>query len=367
MLMLHLVRRHRPATVAAFALALAMFFAPAGAEAGNLYMVSVGVTNAIGHPHLNATAKDARDMAKWAQAQQGKLFYKAYITTLTDNNATRQYVLNALTAIQSKAKPGDYVIFYDSSHGGDGGNGQYVMCVYDGNLLWSQVLNALQPINANKIVILDTCESGMAISSAPGYPVVFASSSSKQSSFDGSAASGNSLYTQYLLEGLYGKADSNKDGYISLVEATSYAGQMLQKADKNKGPNDQQNSTWSRPTSVDMHLPIAKLTNGYTGGNTGSVGSTGSTSSSVTAGMVYSGSENLQGYGKLSFTFQSGGKVIMHDAKSSVTGTWAQSGSQITLNFAQVGATYHAGLSGNQMFGYAVDTKGQAWSFNVHR
>jgi hypothetical protein len=250
MLLLRLHRQFRPQFAAALALAIAFMLNPA-AQAGNLYMVSVGVTNAIGHPHLTATAKDARDMAAWAASQKGKLFQSVHITTLTDNNATVKNVVNALNSMKNNARAGDYMIFYDSSHGGNDGNGKYVMCVYDGDLQWSQVLAAFNGSPANKIVILDTCESGMAINSAPGYPVVFASSSATQSSLDGKT---NSLYTQYLLEGLKGKADSNKDGYVSLVEATSYAGQMLQKADKGKKKDDMQNSTWSRPTSVDMHM-----------------------------------------------------------------------------------------------------------------
>jgi hypothetical protein len=356
MLILRATRQFRPQLLAA--LALALFLAPATAQAGNLYMVSVGVTNAIGHPHLTATAKDARDMAAWAKSQKGKLFQQVYVTTLTDNNATVKNVVANLNWVKDNARAQDYVIFYDSSHGGDGGNGEYVMCVYDGNLLWSQVLGALKDSPATKIAILDTCESGMAAnSSQPGYPIVFASSAANQSSLDGDT---NSLYTKYLLQGLYGKADTNHDGYVSLVEATSYAGQMLQNYDKGKKAGDQQNSTWSRPTNINMHLPIAKLTPGYIGGNSGDVAGANDL-------MVYSGTENLKGYGKLAFHFQTGGKVIMHDAKSTIHGTWSKNGNQVTLSFTEVGATYHGTMSGFQIFGYGTDVKGQKWSFSVNR
>jgi hypothetical protein len=357
MLLVRLHHRFRPQLVAGLALAIAFLLSQA-AQARDLYMVSVGVTNAIGHPHLTATAKDAKDMSSWAASQKGKLFQNVHITTLTDNNATRQNVINALNAMKNNARAGDYMIFYDSSHGGKGNGGQYVMCVYDGDLLWSQVLAAFKDSPATKIVILDTCESGMAISSAPGYPIVFASSSATQFSFDGTS---NSLYTQYLLEGLRGKADADRNGYVSLVEATSYAGQMLQKADKGKAAKDQQNSTWSRPTNIDMHMPIAKLTNGYTGGTTG--GTTGG----ATNGTVYSGTENLKGYGNLSFTLQSGGKAVMHDAKSTVNGTWSRNGNQVTLTFSQVGATYHGTMNGFEISGTATDTRGQRWTFRVNR
>src|SRR3954469_6119475 len=112
MLLVRLHHRLRPQLGAALALAIAFLLAPA-AQAGNLYMVSVGVTNAIGHPHLTATAKDARDMASWAASQQGKLFQNVHVTTLTDNQATRKNVINALNYMKNNARAGDYMIFYD--------------------------------------------------------------------------------------------------------------------------------------------------------------------------------------------------------------------------------------------------------------
>jgi Caspase domain len=354
MLLLRNHRLFRPQVAAALALAIAFLLAPA-AWAGDLYMVSVGVTNAIGHPKLTATAKDAKDMAAWGASQKGKMFQNVHITTLTDNNATVKNVVAALNSMKNKARAGDYMIFYDSSHGGNDGNGKYIMCVYDGNLQWSQVLDAFRDSSATKIVILDTCESGLAVSSAQGMPVVFASSSSTQSSFDGT---NNSLYTQYLLDGLKGKADTDKNGFVSLVEATSYAGQMLQKADKGKKASDQQNSTWSRPKNIEANLPIAKLTNGLI---------SNSTVTTKGGDPVYSGKEDLKGFGSLSFTLHSDGKVVMHDAKSTVNGTYTRSGNQVTLSFPRVGATYQGTMNGFQISGHANDTRGQEWTFSVNR
>jgi hypothetical protein len=110
-----------------------------------------------------------------------------------------------------------------------------------------------------------------------------------------------------------------------------------------------------------MHMPIAKLTNGLPSG------STGSTTTTKGGDPVYTGTENLKGYGKLSFTLQSGGKVVMHDAKQTVHGTWSKSGNQVTLSFPQVGATYHGTMNGFQISGHATDTKGQNWTFSVNR
>src|SRR5262249_2744859 len=110
----------RSRVLAMFAVALAVSLAPAGAAmaAGkqkNLYMVSVGITNAIGQPVQTATKKDALDMAAWARSQKGKLFGETHVTSITNSQATGKRILSALSGLQSKAD--DTVIFYISSHG----------------------------------------------------------------------------------------------------------------------------------------------------------------------------------------------------------------------------------------------------------
>ncbi|HZZ78095.1 MAG TPA: hypothetical protein VFE62_06235 [Gemmataceae bacterium] len=351
MIVLRALRRVRPQVLASLALTLVLTFVPA-AQAGNVFMLSVGVNNAKGHPHLTAPAKDAKDMAAWARTQQSKLFAHVNVVTLTDNSATRKNVLSNLTALKNQARAGDFIIFYDSSHGGDNGRGQYIMCVYDGDLLWNDVLAVLKDSPATKIAILDTCDSGMALSTKAGSPVVLASSRANQNSLDGKS---NSLYTQFLLQGLHGKADSNHDGHVTLNEAANYARQQLLNYDKGKKTADQQNSVWSHPANVSANLTIANLTN------------SNSNSTQTVGAAIYSGKENLAGYGKLSFTLEANNKVIMHDAKSTVHGTYSRSGNQVTLNFPQVQATYHGTMNGFQISGFGSDAKGNRWSFSVNR
>jgi hypothetical protein len=354
MIIVRAFRRVRPQVLATLALALALILVPAVAQASDLYMVSVGVNNAKGQEPLTAPAKDAKDMAAWGRAQQNKLFAHTNVVILTDNNATRKNVLSNLTALKNQARAGDYIIFYDSSHGGDNGRGQYVMSMYDGDLLWSDVLAVLKDSHATKIAILDTCDSGLAVSTKAGAPVVLASSQANQNSFDGKS---NSLYTQYLLEGLHGKADTNKDGLVSLNEAATYARKSLTNYDKGKKTDSQQDSIWSHPANIDVNLPLAKITDGFIKGGTGQ----------AVGAMVFSGTENLAGFGKLTFTLESNNKVVMHDAKSTVNGTYSRSGNQVTLNFPQVHATYHGTMNGFQISGSASDTKGNRWTFSVNR
>ncbi|MFO0968993.1 MAG: caspase family protein [Gemmataceae bacterium] len=254
-----LIRRLRPSVLASFALGLALALAPtaASAQERSLYMVSVGVGNAKGQARLQAVAKDARDMARWAKAQEQKLFAHVQITTLTNNNATRAGILRALQRLRSKTKPGDYVIFFDSSHGGLTNTGEFNLSAYDGSLYWHEIVAALQGVAGNKIVILDACHSGAAAAQR-GPLVVFASSRGTELSFDGSA-DGNSLFTRHLLAGLYGAADYNRDGAVTLQEAATYAAARLTEADRGKAAKDQQHSLWSLPRGVPASLPLARV------------------------------------------------------------------------------------------------------------
>ena len=258
MFVLHTYRRFRPTVLAAFALGLALTLAPA-AMAADLYMVSVGITNAKGLSKLTATAKDARDMAKWAHTQEKKMFSRVFVSTLTDNQATKSNILNALSGLRSRVKAGDYVIFYESSHGGLNKSGEFVMNAYDGTVSFREMAAALKGVAGNKIVIIDACHSGEAATSGAGAElVVFSSSRSNQLSFDG-VAGGNSRFTQYFLAGLYGKADYNKDRAITLQEAATYSANRLKDVNKGRAVKDQQDMMWSVPTRTPGTLRLASV------------------------------------------------------------------------------------------------------------
>jgi hypothetical protein len=84
------------------------------------------------------------------------------------------------------------------------------------------------------------------------------------------------------------------------------------------------------------------------------------------AGTTWTGTESLAGFGKLAFEFQGGGKVVMHDARSKVNGTWKQDGDRVTLTFSNCvyeGTMKDGGLSGKARF----TDKDTAWTFSVTR
>ncbi len=83
------------------------------------------------------------------------------------------------------------------------------------------------------------------------------------------------------------------------------------------------------------------------------------------AGTVWEGSETLPGFGKLKFQFEPDGKAYMYDAKSKVTGTWTQTGSQVKVSFKD--CVYEGTINGDVLAGNARFFDGANWTFSVTR
>ena len=82
------------------------------------------------------------------------------------------------------------------------------------------------------------------------------------------------------------------------------------------------------------------------------------------AGTVWSGTEDLAGFGKLTFQFDADGKATMIDAKTRVLGKWAQAGDQVTITFSN--CVYQGKLQGSSLTGTARYTTGEAsWTFSL--
>ncbi len=83
-------------------------------------------------------------------------------------------------------------------------------------------------------------------------------------------------------------------------------------------------------------------------------------------GSLWTGSENLAGFGELSFRFEAEGKAVMKDAKTAVNGTWSQTGNQVTISFNN--CVYQGTLQDDKLTGTARYSMGEAqWTFSVTR
>src|SRR5262249_40726651 len=117
----HLTNRSalRPFVLALLGLFLSLSTALAADRPQNLYMDWVGETYSRGGQKqipLPCCEKDARDMAKWAEGQKGKLFVNTHVRSMIDADARAADILTALRGLKDRVQHGDYAIVYMSGH-----------------------------------------------------------------------------------------------------------------------------------------------------------------------------------------------------------------------------------------------------------
>jgi len=85
------------------------------------------------------------------------------------------------------------------------------------------------------------------------------------------------------------------------------------------------------------------------------------------AGSVWSGSEQINNDGKLSFGLYKDGVAMMSDAQGNTTGRWTADGANVVITFDN--CVYRGVIQGDELVGRATVTSGpsvgQAWMFRV--
>ena len=184
---------------------------------------------------LQFAAKDARDLAAVLADPRHGRFDPANVFLLTDENATRANILNALQVIFERAREEDLVFLYVSSHGSPkqddlGLQGVGYIATYDSAakrlyldaLEYESFSKKVSLIKARrKIAFFDTCFSGQAKEGAKGLVIdnlgvndrtaqmflsgegtyVVTSSKASERSYE-SGKIANSYFTHFLIEAL---------------------------------------------------------------------------------------------------------------------------------------------------------------------
>jgi hypothetical protein len=99
-------------------------------------------------------------------------------------------------------------------------------------------------------------------------------------------------------------------------------------------------------------------------------GAPGAPTPASLADTTWTGSEALDGFGKLTFQLHADGTAVMIDAKSTVKGRWAQQGQRVVIQFQN--CVYAGQLNGQRLSGSAQFVEngrphGRAWAFAVVR
>lgn len=220
---------------------------------GNLHALVVGVSEYANKQfNLHFAAKDARDFANFLQSQR-QMFREVHVELLTDKEATKYAIETFLTKKLPLAGKDDTIVLFFSGHGT--GNpampGQFYFLPFEAeinNLAPTAVRLTAHSLFGNAdsrrvVIIADACHSGMVSLFSTKDPVpplktfmsqfqesegkiILTSSKPGQYSYDippSGKTFGNSVFTHFLLEGLKGNADENRDFVVGLREAYNYA------------------------------------------------------------------------------------------------------------------------------------------------
>ncbi|MBD0401362.1 caspase family protein [Flammeovirga sp. EKP202] len=205
----------------------------------NLYLLSIGVSDYMnGGLDLKYGAKDANDFKSIIQAQQGGLYENVYHKLLTDSEATKGNILDALEWIQNETTSKDVAMIFMAGHGMNDRNGAFYYLPHDSDLnsirrtclSFIEFKYTISTIPGKAILFIDTCHSGNVIngarstdfnltktinelSDAENGAVVFTSSTGTQLSVESDQWK-NGAFTEALIEGLRGKADQDQKGVI---------------------------------------------------------------------------------------------------------------------------------------------------------
>jgi hypothetical protein len=132
---------------------------------GRRYGLYVGINNyALPYNPLPGCVADARNMAAVCRDLGG--WEPGDQTILTDSAATVAAIQGALRGLAAKARPGDVVLYFQSSHGGPNGpepaSNDTCLCCHDGTYSEADIWEDLSQFQSGVklVLVIDACYSG---------------------------------------------------------------------------------------------------------------------------------------------------------------------------------------------------------------
>lgn len=199
-------------------LLLIVLVAAIGAEA-RTYALLAAVSNYGGegdNQHTTTGAKAFRDQLK-KQTND--------VSLLTSKYANASNILEKLSKITKNAQKGDRIIFFFNGHGFPGG-----LACYDSSLMYSDLVKTLSNTKASEVLVfINACYSGTAGGEVSNPDAAYGALkpreghvymlSSRPDELSWSAGWLNkSFFTEALLTGYRGKADTNADRDVTVIE-----------------------------------------------------------------------------------------------------------------------------------------------------
>jgi hypothetical protein len=216
---------------------------------GDLYALVVGVSKYNdSRLRLNYSAKDAQDFAKFLESQK-QVFRKTHVQLMLDEQATKRDIEKYLFHELLKAGKDDTVVLFFSGHGVTDPThpDELYFLTSDADPKYCEAtglkmtgLHFLNRIDTKRVVLIaDACHAGgparittrsvqdplekfMKMFTEATGRVYLASSRPEEKSQEKEEL-GNGVFTYYLLKGLRGEADADRDGVVTVEEAYDYA------------------------------------------------------------------------------------------------------------------------------------------------
>jgi WD40 repeat protein len=240
-----------------------------------LYVLAIGVSAYQKTDlRLGFAAKDAKDFAAAVARQKGRLYRDVATMVLTDQQATKDEILDGLDWLRKETTSKDVAMVFLAGHGVNDQNGIYYFLPVNANpeklmrtgIAFSDIKNTVSTLAGKTLAFVDTCHSGNImgarrgaaditamineLASAESGAIVFASSTGNQYSLE-KPEWGNGAFTKALIEGFNGKADYTGKGKISINMLDLYLSERVKELTGGK-----QTPTTTKPQTI-QDFPIA--------------------------------------------------------------------------------------------------------------
>ncbi|WP_162914252.1 caspase family protein [Taklimakanibacter lacteus] len=229
-----------------------------------LYAVVVGVSDYANADYkLKYAAQDAKDFADALKRQEGGIYGKVDVRLLTDVDATRDDIVEALEWLEGEVTSRDVGMVFMAGHGVTDNKQRFYYLPVDGEMerlrssavSRDDLLATMSGLAGKAMMFIDACHSAAStrgeqtrsadaditqivneLSSAENGVVMFASSTGRQLSIENDTWK-NGAFTEALIEGFGGGADYVKDGKLTIAELDLWlSDRVKQLTDKRQSP-----------------------------------------------------------------------------------------------------------------------------------
>ncbi len=222
------------------------------AQTRRLFVVAVGVSEySRADYNLRLPAKDASDFLELMKSQAGSMYTSVEGRLLSNRDATRARVLEAMQWLRQAVGPQDTGMLFIAGHGVNDAIGQYHFLPHDADVARpsrtavpeSAIRQTLGQMKGRAVLFVDTCFAGNVLgsgaaasneisrlantlSSAENGVIVFSASTGRQESLE-NPAWGNGAFTKALIEGIRGGADFRREGVVTHQGLSYFLGQEV--------------------------------------------------------------------------------------------------------------------------------------------